>query len=171
MPRMKWTAIGIPSKCVAIDGRRTQWAYDGVTGLVLDCLSNGGRIWRYRYRTWIGGKRVERSYTLGKLNPESSRALGYLNQDMDETAGAGHIRSCSIPTGRISLQPDALSHIIDFGYAVKGIGLDGKTPYDLEWKLMRAVSTRRFLEVNCIGNRYLRTLSRRRVIGNVPSSQ
>ena len=82
MPRMKWAAKDIPATCIVIDGCRTQWTFDGVTGLVLDCLANGERIWRYRYRTWINGKRVERSYTLGKLHPEGSRALGGMEQDV-----------------------------------------------------------------------------------------
>ena len=101
MPRMKWAAKDIPSRCIAIDGRRTQWAFEGVKGLVLDCLANGERVWRYRYRTWIGGRRVERSYTLGKLHPEGSRTLG--NMDQDIVLQPGQARDKAL---RIAVQAD-----------------------------------------------------------------
>ena len=50
MPRMRWLAKDIPSKCVAVGGLRTSWHFDGIANLVLDALPDGTRVWRVRYR-------------------------------------------------------------------------------------------------------------------------
>ena len=96
MPRLKWAAKDIPSKCIAIDDQRTQWTFDGVSGLVLDCLPNGERVWRYRYRVHVNGKRIERSYRLGRLDPEAARSLGGVDQDQVLSPGQARDKSLRV---------------------------------------------------------------------------
>ena len=73
MPKFRWSAKEIPSKCVAIDSRRTHYTFEGVEGLVLDCLANGKRLWKVRYDITLEGRRVSRKMTLGTLDLEAMR--------------------------------------------------------------------------------------------------
>ena len=75
MPKMKWSAKDIPARARAINGKRTQWTFEGVKGLALECMTNGERLWKLRYQVHVGGKRIERKYELGRLDPEARRAL------------------------------------------------------------------------------------------------
>jgi integrase len=78
MPNMKtkWIAAHIPKVCVTIDDQRTEWSFEGVEGLVLDCTIGGARIWKVRYRIRRGGHRIERKIKLGMLDPEARRRTG-----------------------------------------------------------------------------------------------
>ena len=77
--KIRWNAAHIPRDCIAIGGERTEWSFDGVAGLVLDCTAGGERIWKVRYRVREGGKRLERKLALGQLDPEARRRTG--NED------------------------------------------------------------------------------------------
>jgi hypothetical protein len=78
---MRWLAEDIPSKAKIVDSERTLWTFEGVRGLLLDCMPEGERIWKCRYQVWQGGKRVERKYRLGRLDPEARRSIGKAEQD------------------------------------------------------------------------------------------
>ena len=81
MPNLKtkWNAAHLPKECVAINGERTEWSFDNVQGLVLDCTAGGDRIWKVRYRVKDGGKRIERKLPIGLLDPDARRRTG--NED------------------------------------------------------------------------------------------
>ncbi len=32
MPRIKWATKDIPAKCIAVNGLRTQWTFEGAAG-------------------------------------------------------------------------------------------------------------------------------------------
>lgn len=87
MPKMRWLAKDIPSKAKPIAKERTLWTFEGVRGLQLDCMPEGERIWKCRYQVWQGGKRIERKYRLGRLDPEAKRILGDTEQDAVLTPG------------------------------------------------------------------------------------
>ena len=74
--KCKWNAAQIAKVCLAIDDERTEWSFENVEGLVLDCTAGGDRIWKVRYRVRDGGKRIERKLTLGHLDPEARRRTG-----------------------------------------------------------------------------------------------
>ena len=74
--KTKWNAAHIPKECIAIDGERTEWSFEGVPGLVLDCTAGGERIWKVRYRVRMGGHRIERKMAVGLLDPEARRRTG-----------------------------------------------------------------------------------------------
>ena len=74
--KTKWNAAHIPKVCIAISGERTEWSFDGVPGLVLDCTAGGERIWKVRYRVRMGGHRLERKMAVGLLDPEARRRTG-----------------------------------------------------------------------------------------------
>ena len=93
---MKWSAKEIPSKAQAIDGERTQWTFEGVRGLTLECLGNGGRVWKVRYQVQVGGRRIERKYELGRLDPEARRAIGHDNTGAVLTPGQAKDRATAI---------------------------------------------------------------------------
>ena len=74
--KIKWNAAHIPKTCTAKGGERTEWSFEGVEGLVLDCTASGDRIWKVRYRVKDGGRRVERKLPIGLLDPEARRRSG-----------------------------------------------------------------------------------------------
>ncbi len=96
MPKMAWNAKDIPAKARAIDGKRTIWTFEGARGLTLECLSDGRRLWKCRYRTKAGKTRIERKYELGELAPEARRALGDTEQDHVLTPGQARDKALSI---------------------------------------------------------------------------
>ena len=49
----------------AIGGKRTIFTFTGVTGLALDCTTNGNRTWYVRYQVGHGDDRQPRSLRLG----------------------------------------------------------------------------------------------------------
>ena len=75
MPKLKWSAKDIPTKARSIGGQRTLWTFEGVKGLALECMTDGERLWKLRYQVHVGGKRIERKYELGRMDPEARRAL------------------------------------------------------------------------------------------------
>jgi integrase len=81
MPRIKWLAKDIPAKCTALNGARTAWTFEGVDRLMLECTASGQRLWKVRYQVWMGGRRLERKYDIGRLDPEARRVLGAVEQD------------------------------------------------------------------------------------------
>lgn len=68
----------VAAKAMAIDGRRTRYAIEGVKGLVLDCKPNGERTWFARYQVGHGENRTERFYRIGSFDPgaDDYRTLG-----------------------------------------------------------------------------------------------
>lgn len=73
MPKVTWSSKSIPSICIAVEGKRIQYTFEGVRGLALDCLSSGERNWIVRYTVRRGAERVERKVKLGQLAPEKLR--------------------------------------------------------------------------------------------------
>ena len=71
--KLKWNAAHLSKACVAVNGERTEWSFENIEGLVLDCTAGGDRIWKVRYRVREGGKRIERKLAIGLLDPEARR--------------------------------------------------------------------------------------------------
>ena len=74
--KTKWNAAHLPKECIAVGGDRTEWSFENVEGLVLDCTAGGDRIWKVRYRVREGGRRIERKLVIGVLDPEARRRTG-----------------------------------------------------------------------------------------------
>ena len=96
MPKIKWNAKDIPAKARAVGDERTQWTFEGIRGLTLDCLSNGERLWKARYQVYVGGKRVERKFELGCLDPEARRSIGDSDSGAVLTPGQARDRATAI---------------------------------------------------------------------------
>ena len=74
-----------------MNGERTEWSFESIEGLVLDCTAGGDRIWKVRYRVREGGKRIERKLALGLLDPEARRRTG--NEDAYLSPGQARDRA------------------------------------------------------------------------------
>ena len=96
MPKMPWNAKDIPAKARIVDGQRTIWTFKGARGLTLECVSDGRRLWKCRYRVIVGGRRIERKYDLGQLAPENRRALGGIEQEHVLTPGQARDKATAI---------------------------------------------------------------------------
>ena len=89
--KTKWNAAHLAKECVAVNGERTEWSFESIEGLVLDCTAGGDRIWKVRYRVRDGGKRIERKLALGLLDPEARRRTG--NEDAYLSPGQARDRA------------------------------------------------------------------------------
>lgn len=78
MPRLPHNQRAIDG-LTALDGKRTTYWSEVVTGLTLEVMPNGKRTWRARYRTRGGRQGKSRAFTIGdakiiKLGPAVDRA-------------------------------------------------------------------------------------------------